>query len=222
MAASAAPPPPRHDLGEVSDLADDILARDEFQNPSENLIQRIGSWIAEHLQFDPPLSGGSGSGGSSVLTVVLLALALAGLAYALRVLLRQPRRRRRMTDAEPEIDVEVAAERSAGQWIEAAAQHEAAGRWKEGLRCRFRALLGRLSEGGVVAEIPGRTTGEYRADIEATAPQVSEEFSGAADLFDRAWYGDVPTGADESRRFAEHAVRVVAGVGGGPSPQAQQ
>jgi hypothetical protein len=205
----ADPPPPRHDPAEVRELADEILARDEFQPPAETLIERIARWIGD--LFDggtqtPP--GATGSGGSAVLTLLLLAAAAAGIAFAVRALLRRPRREGPAPEPEPETVVDAVL--GVDEWSAAARRHEAAGEWKDGLRCRFRALVTRLTERGVVAEVPGRTSGELRLDVRATSPAAGEDFDGAADLFDRAWYGDLPTGPDEARRFADHAERVLA------------
>jgi hypothetical protein len=206
--------PSEQDAGEVGQLADEILARDEFQPPSESLVQRILRWIAERLGGGDPeptvaRPSGGGSGGSAPLTVLILLLVVGALALAVRFLVRHPRRA--VEDDEPEPATEIEEHRSAQQWAGAAARHEADGRWKEGLRCRFRALVERLTERGVVPEIPGRTTGELRLDVRATAPAVSDDFDRAAELFDRAWYGDFDTGPDEARRFAEHADAVLAG-----------
>ena len=69
--------------------------------------------------------------------------------------------------------------RTAAQWRAEAAAHDAAGRWREALRCRYRALVAELAGRGLVEEIPGRTSGEYRIQcgqqlqprIEQTLPQ---------------------------------------------------
>ena len=39
-------------------------------------------------------------------------------------------------------------------------------------------------------------------------PAAAPEFSDAAELFDRAWYGNRTTGPDEAERFGELARRV--------------
>ena len=57
----------------------------------------------------------------------------------------------------------------------------------------------------VVRDLPGRTSGEYRDDLSATLPEAGADFGGASELFERAWYGDRPTGADERDRFADLA-----------------
>jgi hypothetical protein len=69
------------------------------------------------------------------------------------------------------------------------------------LRCRYRALAAQLVARKVVPDIPGRTVGEHRADVRAAAPAAAPSFDEAAELFESAWYGDQPTGADENARF---------------------
>jgi hypothetical protein len=45
---------------------------------------------------------------------------------------------------------------------------------------------------------------------------VAAEFGGATELFERAWYGDRPTGAHENARFRELADQVVDRAGSHP------
>jgi hypothetical protein len=218
-AGSAAPigpaqAPSEHDAGEVGERADEILARDEFQPPGESVVQRFLRWLADRLDGGDPeptviQPSGEGSGGSAPLTLLFLVLVAGALLVAIRFLVRHPRRA--VVDDAPEPAAEVHEHQSAQGWARDAARHEAAGRWKEGLRCRFRALVERLTERGIVPEVPGRTTGELRLDVRATAPDLAADFDRAAELFDRAWYGDLDTGPDEARRFAEHADAVLAG-----------
>jgi hypothetical protein len=108
---------------------------------------------------------------------------------------------------------EVEERRSVDEWEAAARRHEAAGEWKEGLRCRFRSLVERLVGRGAIPDVPGRTAGELRADVDAALPPVAADFAGAVDLFERAWYGDLPTGPEEAARFQDHAHRVLSEVG---------
>jgi hypothetical protein len=225
---AAEPPPSGQDPAEVRRVADEVLGRDEFQPPEPTLLERLRDWLGDLFPGDSTSGdGGSGSGstsagaagtgGSGVLTSILLVLAVVGVGYIAYVLLRQPRRRRRSDDDDPEVELEP--RRSAGEWLTAAEQAEAEGRWKDGLRARFRALVEELLEARVVPEVAGRTTGELRADVAAGVPAGAAAFAAAAELFDRAWYGDLPTGPDEAQRFAAAAATVGAEVARRPTPE---
>ena len=206
-------PPPVHDPEEVRQAADEILSGAEFGAAPLTLLERIARWIADLFGEGGPSSGttpGPGSGGSGLFTLLLLALVVVGLVLVIRALLRQPSRRR--TDADPEPTIAVTEHLSAAAWEREAAAHEADGRWKDALRCRFRALLERLVEHGVIDEVPGRTTGELRAEVAERAAGAHDDFTAAADLFDVAWYGDTDTGPDDVRRLSDHAARVLAAV----------
>src|SRR3546814_15185458 len=82
---------------------------------------------------------------------------------------------------------------------------EAAGRWKEALRCRHRALVADLVRRGVIPDQAGRTAREYAADVALGLPHAAAPMTDATDLFEAAWSGDVPTGAEESAGFRAHA-----------------
>ena len=202
-------PPPVQDPEEVRRAADEILSRPEFGEPPLTLLERIARWIADLFGEPPSRSpSGPGTGGSVLVTLLLFALLVALIFFVVRALVRQPRLRR--SDEDPEPTIEVTEHLSAAQWDRAAADHEAAGDWKEALRCHFRALLERLVGQGTIDEVPGRSTGELRAEVAVRVPTATDDFTAAADLFDVAWYGDVDTGPDEVRRLREHAERVLA------------
>ena len=103
--------------------------------------------------------------------------------------------------------------RAAVDWRAEAEAHERAGRWRQAVRCHYRALLAELAQRGVVEEVPGRTTGEYRAQVGARAPALAPPFASATELFELAWYGERPTGPEEAARLRALAQRLVAGVG---------
>jgi Domain of unknown function (DUF4129) len=191
-------PPP----DQAREKAKQILSADEYQPPPKGLLERIVEWILEHLGS----FGGSLGGGSSVFAWVILAV-LIGTAVFLLSRLRGTGGRRGRHDDGVEIEVEV--RRTVNEWGREAERLEAAGQWKEALRARYRELIGRLIDKEFVRDIPGRTTGEYRIEVSRNAPQVSAEFSDASELFDRAWYGDRPTGVEENARFRELAALVV-------------
>jgi hypothetical protein len=109
----------------------------------------------------------------------------------------------------PGAPLQVEVRRSPIEWRREAERFEASGEWKAALRCRYRALVADLVARKVVRDLAGHTTGEYRADVSVALPDAAAEFGGATELFERAWYGDRPTGADEIARFRELADRVV-------------
>lgn len=92
--------------------------------------------------------------------------------------------------------------RQPAQWRAEADEHRRAGRFRDALRCRYRALVGDLARRGLIDEIPGRTTGEERAQMGEVAPRAEEPFSEAADLFDKAWYGHLTVDERDDDRLA--------------------
>lgn len=86
-------------------------------------------------------------------------------------------------------------------WRSEADEHRRAGRYRDALRCRYRALVGDLARRGLIDEIPGRTTGEERAQLRRVTPAASRPFNAAADLFDGAWYGHLEVEAADDDRF---------------------
>ena len=154
----------------------------------------------------------------ALLLVAIVALAV-GLVYLIvRVLMshspRRPRRRRQAAieggdDEEHEIGPvrSIDPRRHPREWRAEADEHRRAGRYRDALRCRYRALVGDLARAGVIDEIPGRTTGEERAQMGATVAAAAP-FRRAADLFDDAWFGDaVVVDADmQAIEVLEHEV----------------
>jgi hypothetical protein len=95
------------------------------------------------------------------------------------------------------IDVETPPER----WRRHAAEHRSAGRYRDAIRCQYRALVGDLARAGYVDEIPGRTSGEERSQVADIAPGLADAFATAADTFDVAWFDDGVVTSDDDRRF---------------------
>ena len=88
-----------------------------------------------------------------------------------------------------------------------AQRFEASGQWREAMRARYRELVGSLIDDGVLADIPGRTTGEYRSEFMAARPADGAAFRELTDLLEAVWYGGVETDAADNQRFRELAVR---------------
>ena len=199
-------PEPSQPSEEVQRLADEILARREFQRPPPSVFERFQEWVAEQLAR--VFEGLAGGGRGSIVGIVLLLAAIGavvGLATRPARSVGSDPRARPVERPQPV--------RTSHQWLADAEAAEAAGRWRDGLRCRYRALVAGLADRGVVEEVPGRTAGEYRADVRQALPAAATEFAGATDLFERAWYGDRATGPEERERFGALAGRVLEGAG---------
>lgn len=215
-----APPEPTHDPETARRVADEILGADRFAEPERSFLGRALDWIGDQLDRvfggdpDPLGAGGDGGGGSAWLTVVLLVIAAALVVVAARAARRRWGRAGRGRGERP-LDVAVEGHRSADDWDDLVRRLEADGRWNEAMRARFAALVEQLIEARVLADAPGRTSGEYRAELADALPQAAGPFADAAELFERAWYGGVPAGPDEASRFADDAAAVLAAAGGG-------
>jgi hypothetical protein len=93
--------------------------------------------------------------------------------------------------------------RPPADWRAEAARHEAAGAWRDALRCHWRALVADLAARGLVEEVPGRTTGDYRRHVARAVPGAAKTFASATGLFEVAWYAaqevDAAAVAEERR-----------------------
>jgi hypothetical protein len=190
-------PPPSGtaaDPDAVRAQAQKILDRPEYQPPEKTLWNEISERASSFFQQSIEKLTGGGPG-SLLGWIVILALVGVVAFFVFRAArgLQRP--------ATMEADVSIEVRRSPTEWRAEAARFEAAGQWKDALRCRYRAMVADLVTRKVVPDIPGRTVGEHRADVRGNVPDAAAQFSGAAELFERAWYGDLPTGQEENTRF---------------------
>ena len=204
--ASQPLPSPTQDPATSRAKADEILARPEFRKAQPNLVQRMGTavtrWLSSVVQR--LFMGGIGAAAAwFILTGAALAVA------ALAILLTRDVR------AGPSRGLEerpAERRRSPVQWRQLAEEHESRGEWKQAVRCRYRALVADLVARRAIRDLPGRTTGEYRSEVSAAVPEAGAAFGGASELFERAWYGNRPTGPTESERFRSLADQVLERV----------
>jgi hypothetical protein len=201
---AARPLPQPHQAPGVSKAkATAILSERQFRAARPGLVAQILRWLGQHLALAATRLLGGGYG--ALLGWMLLGLAVAVVGLLVYIGTRTLRGDPARLDAPLRVEVH----RSPTDWRRLADEHEARSDWKEGLRCRYRALIAELIALHVVLDLPGRTTGEYRGDVGATLPEAAPDFAGASELFERAWYGDRPTGADQSRQFVQLAEAVV-------------
>ena len=196
-------PPPDPPPGLVKEKADQILSDSQFRDGSKSLVNRVAEWIFDRIKI--PFS--EAAGGNSVVGFVILILCVAGLAYVVSRMRFGLPASLHTDEGTPRIEIEE--DRPADLWRADAEQAEREGRWKVALRARYRWLLGELIDRRLLVNVPGRTPGEYRADVARVLPEQARPFATATDLFERAWYGNEPTGPDENQRFQSCAEQVI-------------
>ena len=202
-----ATPPAVPPAEEIREAAEEILRRPEFREPPKSLYQRLQELLAEWL--GDAFGALVGDGPPALLAWAVLVGALGVAAYLAFRGLQLDRRRKGLQGREEAV---MERRRPPSDWEAEAAAHEVRGEWRAALRCRYRALIARLAGQGVVDEVAGRTAGEYRAVVDQAAPAVARDFAGATDLFERAWYGNAPTGQEEAGTFRDLSDRVLAEV----------
>jgi hypothetical protein len=203
-------PAPQADPERVRQAARDILGRPEFRPPRRSLPAAAWHWLSTQigkLLGDLFGLGGGGAATGAVVSAGLLALVVFVGWLVVRHWTGLPSRRH---DAPFTVTPGWRA-RSAAEWRAEAAAHEAAGRWRDALRARYRALVAELAGRGLVEEIPGRTSGEYRRMVDLSVPAGAGPFDEATSLFEETWYGDRRSGPDDQVRFDRLAGRVLAG-----------
>jgi hypothetical protein len=200
----AGPASPPRDPDSVRRAAHAILAQPQFRTTPPSLIDRARHWLGQQVSklLDQTLSGHLSLIGAAVLVLVvgLLVWLIVRLVRNLRA------------DPAARGPAVASTRRPPADWLAEAAACEARGDWRGALRARYRALVAELSRRGLVDEIPGRTTGEYRAEVAANLPGAAAEFGTATDLFEGAVYGDRPAGPDETGEIRELAARVLEGT----------
>lgn len=202
-------PPPDHDPAQARGAADEILARSEYRwDDGDDVFDRVGEWIGDQLdRLVSPL--GLSFGGLPAWAGWLLIALFAALAAVLVYRSRAGWRRDRGVAADGGWVV-VTGDDDAVDWQAEVAACEAAGRWREALRARYRVLVGELARRGVIGDLVGRTSGELAADVRLAAPAAAPSFTEATTLFEAAWYGAAPVGPAERVRFARLAGEALA------------
>lgn len=197
---------PERSVGEVKDAIGEVLARAEYQRPRPGFVQRLRDAAVDLIEraLGALLGGGRATAIAwAVLALAVVAVVVVSARFA-RGVTRDPGR---------SLPTTVVPRRGAAAWRADAESAERAGQWRQALRCRYRALVSELADRGLVEEVVGRTAGEYRAEVSGSAPEVALPFAGATELFERAWYGEWPTGREDAARLRALSDEVLAGVG---------
>jgi hypothetical protein len=198
-------PPSAHPPDVVRDLADRILAEGRYDRPEQPLPERILEWFGDQLGKVLGSFVGSGAG-----TVVAWAFVLGAVTLVVFLVVRHGRVVSLPAARPRPASMMVELTRTPAEWRAEAASLEAQGRWREGLRCRHRALVGELVRRGDVRDQAGRTAGEHLRDVARSRPDAATAMAAATELFEAAWYGDAATGSAEAERFEALASSVLA------------
>lgn len=187
------------DPDEARREADDILSDAAYAEPTRSLLDRAVDWLFDRLgdAFDAIPGGGPGTGIAWVFVVALLVLA----AYFLVRALRAPRVR--TPDEDDGLRYGTETSRDATVWMSEASRLAAAGDHRGALRCRHQALVAVLVTEAVVADVAGRTAGEYASAAGAAMPAQADRLRSVTDAFDGAWYGGREVGGDDYRTFGD-------------------
>ena len=192
------------------------LARPEYRR---GLLVRFESWLSDLWDRLTGMTVGS-SPLSTATAIVLLVLLLVLVGVVATRLRREPAARR---------DGVVLLDAAATSPEEHRARAETAlreGRFDDALVEAFRALASRSLRRGLVDERPALTAHELAADLTVAFPGHMEHLAGAADRFDRVFYGHQPATADDATgvlalddalRPARPAGRTPAGPGPVPT-----
>lgn len=167
-----------------------------------SLRERFFDWVGE--QITELLQALSSGGGRGFIAWIIVGAFLAVIGFLLFRLLGtvDPVRKVR---ASPEIDVSIAADRSVEEWTRAAETAETAGEWREGLRCRHRALVAELLEREVIDRRPGRTAADIGRLASERVPTAATDLDAATRLFEDVWYGWTEADAATRDTFVAHA-----------------
>ena len=197
---------PVADPADVRAEADRILALPEFRD-DRNLIERAIDWVIDRLDGLVP-DGAVGGGPGAVVVIILIAVAIAVLVIGVRALRRVVRERRARDDEVSPIVV-LGEEVDLAEIDAAIAAAESRGEWRAALLARYRLMVAVLIGQGVVSDLPGRTTGEYRHEVGSSRPSSTDDFGAATAAFERAYYGAAPVEADDLDHMRNRVAAVV-------------
>ncbi|MGH8904819.1 MAG: DUF4129 domain-containing protein [Egibacteraceae bacterium] len=193
-------PPPTVDPEQVRRTVGEVLARPEYRPLRPSLLDRAWGWVLDRI--GRLLDALGGTGGDLVAWAVVLAILAVFVAVTVWFL--------RGVRADPDVvgPVTGAIGRTPADWAAEAAAHEQAGRWREALRCRYRELIAELALAGLVEEMPGRTTGEYLAELRASLPGADPGATALTRAFEAVWYGSMPASGSDVQALRAHADEV--------------
>lgn len=191
---------------EVRRAVADVLARPEYAELAPSLGARVRGWVVEQLGRLLEFVAGAGQAsliGSLLLIAAVAVAALLAVRFARAV---------RGDPAAAAVTVDGLG-RDPADWAAEADVHERAGRDRDALRCRYRALIAVLAATEIVSEAPGRTAGEYLDEARRRRPDLAADVTAFTAAFESVWYGHAAVGPatlDDARDRLAAVRRTVA------------
>lgn len=193
----------------MRDAADGVLNQPQYLEAARppSLRERLLDWVVEI--FTDIFRSLSTVGGRGVFAWVIVGIFVIAILFLL-TRLRVGGAVRKLPNALPTI--EVHRELTAAQWRSEAANHETAGDWRAGLRCRHRALVTELIDRNTVSSRPGQTAGEVAATVSRQVPAAANSMRVATEIFGDAWYGGHAASSATRDQFESHSQNVLDAV----------
>lgn len=166
---------------EAQRLARVELARREYQQDDEPLVQRAIQWILDKVGAALDAASQTSPLGWFGLLGVILVVVLVVIAVR--------RRTGALSRAVRDRALFEVGDESASDFRAAAERYAAGGAWAEAVRARLRAVVKDLEERGLVDARPGRTADEIARDGGVALPSVAADLRAGARTFDDVWYG---------------------------------
>ena len=199
-------PVPSSGADEVRRIADEMLARPEFLQAQPTWWQRLTRVVFDFISR--VLEAMAGDGRGSIIGTVTIIVVVLALLYLIVRLTRTVRVDPRLADA-----TGSALGRTRADWAADAQACEAAGEWRDAVRCRYRELLAALAGAGLLAEVAGRTSGEYLTTFAADVPGAADAFAQVTHRFETAWYSHDETTQADLAAFREAARHTLEAAG---------
>lgn len=186
----------------VRAAAREILSHPEFATHEMTWWRQLLYYVGHPGEaltdaFDWVLGQFSGGGAGVVIAWIAVAILLSAAVTLIVALTRTTSH----DNVVPVGFVPNARYRSAAEFLADAERLEREQQWREAIRMRYAALLAELGASGFLRLRPGRTTGEYFAEVRSNLPVVTQPFGEATMLFESAWYGDVASTSVELEQF---------------------
>ncbi|MCU0264632.1 MAG: DUF4129 domain-containing protein [Actinomycetia bacterium] len=177
------------------------LAKGVYAEQRPPLWQRALTWVLDRLQelFDAAVQATPGGPWGLLVLVLVLAAVLVAIRWRAGAVQRAGRGAAPVFVGRPQFAAEhrAAADRAAAE-----------GRYADAVRERFRAVVRRLEERGLLDERPGRTADEAAAEAGSVLPGCAADLRAGATLFDEVVYGRRPADAAADARLRALDTRV--------------